>query len=399
MGLISAALTSASGTFADTWKEYFYCDAIPNDTIVVRGHKKTKGFGNHGDDNIITDGSVIAVADGQCMIIVEQGKVVDICAEPGEFKYDNSSEPSLFTGNLGEGIKNVFAQIGKRFTFGGTPAEDQRVYYFNLKELPGLKYGTPNPVPFRVVDQRAGIDIDISIKCFGEYSIKVADPILFYTNVCGNVSETYKIETIASQLRTELLTALQPAFAKVSAAGVRYSEVPGHTTELADALNEELSKKWKDLRGIEIVSFGVSSISADEEDEKMLKTMQRNAAYTDPKLAAATLVGAQAQAMQDAANNAGGAMNGFMGVNMAAGAGGVNASDLYNMANAQQAETAATPMNNPNTWNCPQCGQSNSGKFCSNCGTAKPSTDWTCPSCGTVNSGKFCSNCGTKKPE
>ncbi|MEE3487771.1 MAG: SPFH domain-containing protein [Bulleidia sp.] len=395
MGLISAAISAAGSTFSDQWKEYFYCEAIPNDTIVVKGHKKTKGFINKGDDNIISDGSVIAVADGQCMVIVEQGQVVDICAQPGEFRYDSKTEPSLFTGSLGEGIKNVFATIGKRFTFGGQPAEDQRVYYFNTKELPGLKYGTPNPVPFRVIDRNVGLDVDISVKCFGEYSIKVADPILFYTNVCGNVSGSYKISELEGQLRTELLTALQPAFAKISEAGVRYSEVPGHTMELADALNEQLSKKWKDLRGIEIVSFGISSMKASEEDEQMIKDAQKTAMYRDPNMAAATLVGAQAQAMKDAAKNSNGAAMGFMGMNMAQQAGGINANTLFQQgaANAQQPKAAGT-------WYCPQCGTENSGKFCSNCGTPKPaSAEWTCPKCGTTSTGKFCPNCGTKKPE
>lgn len=395
MGLISAAVSAASSTFADQWKEYFYCEAIPNDTIVVKGHKKTKGFTNKGNDNIISDGSVIAVADGQCMVIVEQGQVVDICAQPGEFRYDSKTEPSLFTGSLGEGIKNVFATIGKRFTFGGQPAEDQRVYYFNTKELPGLKYGTPNPVPFRVIDKNIGLDVDISVKCFGEYSIKVSDPVLFYTNVCGNVSSDYRISELEGQLRTELLTALQPAFAKISADGVRYSEVPGHTMELADALNEQLSKKWKDLRGIEIVSFGISSMKASEEDEAMIKDAQKAAMYRDPNMAAATLVGAQAQAMKDAAKNSNGAAMGFMGMNMAQQAGGINANTLFQQgaANAQAPKAAGA-------WYCPQCGTENTGKFCSNCGTKKPaSAEWTCPQCGTVNTGKFCPNCGTKKPE
>ncbi len=390
MGLISTAISAASSTLRDQWKEYFYCEAIPADTICVKAAKKTQGlFSNRGNDNIISDGSVIAVADGQCMVIVEQGKVVDICAEPGEYRFDSTTEPSLFTGNLGESIKDVFAQIGRRFTFGGSPANDQRVYYFNTKEMPGMKYGTASPVPFRVVDQRAGIDIDINVKAFGEYSIRVADPILFYTNVCANVTDSYKVSELEPQMRSELLTALQPAFARLSAQGIRYSEVVGHTTELADALNAELSRKWKDQRGIEIVSFGVSSLKADAEDEKMLKQMQRDAAYTNPNLAAAALVGAQTQAMKDAANNANGAMNGFVGLNAAQMAGGINANALY------QNQTQAQPAG----WTCPKCGQSNTGNFCSQCGSPKPAGKWICPQCSTENTGNFCAQCGTKKPE
>lgn len=409
MGLIQAALVSASGALADTWKEYFYCDSLPNNVLVVKGKKRTSsGSSNRGNDNIISSGSTIAVADGQCMIIVDQGKVVEICAVPGEFKYDASTEPSLFSGNLGESILETFKQIGKRITYGGTIPKDQRVYYFNTKEIIGNKYGTPNPVPFRVVDQRAGIDIDISVRCFGEYSLRISNPILFYANVCGNVTDSYTIDKLESQLKTELLTALQPAFAKVSEMGIRYSALPGHTTEMADALNEELSGKWRDTRGIEIVSFGISSLKASEEDEKMLKEMQKTAAYADPSLAGATLVNAQAQAMQAAASNsnAGPAMA-FMGMNMAQNAGGVNAQDLLQMGAQQKAEQAAKPVNagaaaavKPAAWTCPSCGKQATGNFCPECGAKKPEepAGWTCPSCKTVNKGKFCTECGAKKP-
>ena len=278
MGLIKAALGAAGGAMADQWLEYFYCDSLPENVMAVKGQKRTSGRSSNtrGSDNIISNGSVIAVADGQCMIIVDQGKVTEFCAEPGEFKYDSSTEPSLFYGKLGKNILDTFKNIGKRFTFGGEPPKDQRVYYFNTKELIGNKYGTPSPVPFRVVDQRAGIDIDIAIRCFGEYSYRICDPILFYTNVCGNVGGDYTRDRLDSQLKTELLTALQPAFAKISEQGIRYSALPGHTMEMADALNEVLSGKWRNLRGLEIVSFGVSSVKASEEDEAMLKELQRN---------------------------------------------------------------------------------------------------------------------------
>ena len=319
MGLIRAALGAAGGVMADQWKEYFYCESIPEDVMAVKGLHRISGRSSNykGSENIISNGSVIAVADGQCMIIVDQGKVTELCAEPGEFVYDSSTEPSIFSGQLGTSILDTFKNIGKRFTFGGEPPKDQRVYYFNTKELIGNKYGTPSPVPFRVVDQRAGIDIDIAIRCFGEYSYRICDPILFYTNVCGNVvSEDYTRDRLDGQLKTELLTALQPAFAKISEMGIRYSALPGHTMELADALNEVLSGKWRNLRGLEIVSFGVSSVKASEEDEQMLKEMQRNAAFMDPTRAAAHLVGAQAAAMQSAASNQGaGPAMAFMGMN------------------------------------------------------------------------------------
>ena len=402
MGLIKAALGAAGGVLGDQWKEYFYCEALPENVLAAKGRKKLSGRSSNrnGEDNVISGGSVIAVADGQCMLIVEQGKIVEVCAEPGEFVYDASTEPSIFAGNLGESIGAVFSNIGKRFTFGGEAPRDQRVYYFNTKEIVGNKYGTPSPVPFRVVDRNIGLDVDISIRCFGEYSYRICDPILFYTNICGNVTSEYTRDKIEGQLKTELLTALQPAFAKISDMGIRYSSLPGHTMELAQALNEVLSPKWRDLRGLEIVSIGVSSVKASEEDEKMIKELQRNAAFRDPTMAAAHLVGAQAAAMQSAAanENAGPAMA-FMGMNMAANAGGVNAQNLYQMGVQQQtAHPAQTPAAAANAWICPSCGASAAGKFCPECGTKKPeSGTWTC-SCGAVNKGKFCSECGAKKP-
>lgn len=396
MGLIKALTRSAGGTLSDQWKEYFYCDSMAADVLMARAHKKASGRGgNKGSDNIITNGSVIAVNDGQCMLIVDQGKVVDVCAEPGEYIYDVSSEPSLFCGNLGEGIQNVFAGIGKRFTFGGEAPKNQRVYFVNTKELIGNKYGTPSPVPFRVVDANVGLDIDISIRCFGEYSYRIANPILFYTNVCGNVEEDFTREELDGQLKSELMTALQPAFARISEMGIRYSALPGHTAELSDVLNQVLSAKWRDLRGIEIVSLGVSSVKASEEDENMIKELQRSAVLRNPGMAAAHMVGAQASAMQAAAanKNAGPAMA-FAGMNLAANAGGINAQDLFAISQAQQSAQSRT--NAEGTWTC-QCGTANTGKFCLECGKPRPAEEWTC-SCGTVNRGKFCSECGSPKP-
>ena len=405
MGLIKAAFGSAGGVLADQWKEYFYCDALEADVIAAKGQKRTskRSSNKRGNENIITSGSVIAVADGQCMMIVEQGKVVDICAEPGEYTYDAATEPSVFCGDLSKNIPAVLKNIGKRFTFGGEAPMDQRIYYLNTKELIGNKYGTPSPVPFRVVDTNVGLDVDISIRCFGEYSYRVTNPVLFYTNVCGNVDGVYERSELDGQLKSELLTALQPAFARISELGVRYSALPGHTAEIAAALNEILSAKWKDLRGIEIVSFGVSSVKASDEDEQMIKELQRNAAFRNPTMAAAHMVGAQAAAMQSAAANEGaGPAMAFMGMNMAQGAGGANAQQLFQMGQQAQpapAQPAAASAASGAGWTC-TCGHTgNTGKFCTECGAKKPDADgWVCPSCGTVNKGKFCSECGTKKP-
>lgn len=392
MGLIKAAIGSVSTVLADQWREYFYCDSLDETTLMVKGQKRfgNKSSNKKGSDNVITNGSVIVVNEGQCMMIVDQGSIVEFTAEPGEFTWDASSEPTIFYGGLGKGIQGSWETFKRRFTFGADTAKDQRVYYFNLKELTGNRYGTPNPVPFRVVDQNIGLDMDISIRCNGEYSYKITDPMLFYKNVCGNVAESYSRNQIDSQLKAEFLTALQPAFAKISAMGIRYSALPGHTMELAEAMDDTLSAKWGQLRGIHVVSVGVNSVTASPEDEATIKQLQKTAVYRNAGMAGATLVDAQAEAMKAAAKNENGAMTGFLGMGMAQNAGGMNASAIFQM--GQQ-----TPSPAPGGWTC-GCGTVNTGKFCTECGMHKPATGWTCQ-CGTVNNGKFCMECGRKKTE
>lgn len=414
MGLLKAGMGAVGGVLADQWKEFFYCEALENDVLVTKGKKKTgsRSSNTRGEDNVITNGSVIAVADGQCMMIVDQGKVVELCAVPGEYVYDTSSEPSIFNGNLSEGIAKTFENIGKRFTFGGDAGKDQRVYYFNAKELMDNKFGTANPIPFRVVDRNIGLDIDVSVRCNGVYSYRIVDPILFYTNVCGNVAQEFTRDQIDSQLKTEFLTALQPAFAKISELEIRPSALPGHVMELADAMNEALTKKWYELRGLQIVSVGINQVTLPPEDAEMIKQAQRSAVMRDPNMAAAALVGAQADAMKMAASNEGGAMMGFMGMNMASQMGGMNAQSLFQMGAQQQAQQQMqqqqmqqqqrpqTAAPSGESWTC-SCGSTNSGNFCMNCGSRKPAPavqeGWTC-SCGSVNQGRFCCNCGSPKP-
>lgn len=398
MGLIKAGLDAAKGVLEDQYRDYFYCEAMSSDVLVQKGmRRQTKRGSNKGNENIISNGSIIAVNDGQCMLIIEQGKVVEVCQEPGEFVYDTSTEPSIFyDGNFMDNLKETFKEIGKRFTFGGEPAKDQRIYFFNTKEIMGNKYGTPAPIPFRVVDHNIGLDIDISIRSHGEYSYRITNPLLFYTNVTGNVAEQFTRDAIDGQLKSEMMTALQPAFAQISAQGVRYSEVPAHTIELANALNKVLSEKWEQTRGIKVGTIGVSTMKASDEDEAMIKQLQRNAALRNPTMGAAQITGAQADAMMKAAQNENGAIGGFMGMGMAQNAGGMNAGDLYEMG-AQNQQQQKTQQNEANQWTC-ECGTTNSGKFCSNCGKSKPEKDtWTC-SCGTENRGKFCSDCGKPKP-
>ena len=412
MGLIKAVLGAGGGILADQWKEFFRCDSIPEDVMVVKGQKSVgaRSSNTKGTDNIITTGSVIKVGEGQSMIITDQGRIVEFCSEAGDYEYNASTEPSIFCGNLGEGIKQSFAQFGRRFTFGGEPPKDQRVYYFNTKELVGNRYGTPSPVPFRVVDQNIGLDVDISIRCFGEYSYRICDPILFFKNVCGEVSEDYNRSRIESQLKTELLTALGPAFAKISGMGIRYSALPGHSMEIAQALNEVLSAQWRDKRGLEVVTFGVSSVKASEEDEAMIKELQKTAVFRNPGMAGAYMVGAQGEAMKNAASNPNGAMMGFMGMGMAQQAGGMNANQLFQMAQQPQYQQPQQPAPAPapapaapaaGSWTC-SCGATATGKFCPECGAKKPepkpANSWKC-SCGATATGKFCPECGSKKPE
>ena len=399
MGLMKAGIGALSSTLADQWKEYFYCDAMDKDTLVIKGSKKVgkRSSNTKGSDNVISNGSVIAVADGQCMMIVEQGKIVEVCAEPGEFRYDTSTEPSIFAGNLGESIKESFKTLGKRFTFGGDTGKDQRVYYFNTKELIDTKFGTPSPVPFRVVDSRIGLDVDVSLRCNGVYSYRIADPLLFYTKVCGNVSQAYTRDELDGQLKSEFISALQPAFARLSDLELRPNQIVAHNTDLEKAMNEALSEKWGALRGLQVVSIALGSVTLPPEDADMIKELQRTAVLQNPTMAGATLVGAQADAMKAAASNQGGAMSGFMGMGMAMNAGGMNAQNFYAM--GQQVSKPAAPA--ADGWKC-SCGAMATGKFCTECGGKKPEEpkagSWKC-TCGNVATGKFCTECGAKKPE
>ena len=451
MGLIKSAWNAAKGTLADQWKEYFYCDALDADVLMARGEKHVSGrtANRKGEDNVITDGSHIAVANGQCMIIVEDGRVIDACAEPGAYTYDTGTSPSVFGGDFVGGLKGIAREAWRRFEFGGGAGRDQRIYYVNIKEISGNKYGTPNPVPFRVVDRNIGLDVDISVRCNGEYSYRIVNPMVFYANVCGNVGYVYTRDQIDSMLKSELLTALQPAFARISEMGIRYSALPGHTMELSEALNEVLSRKWTELRGIMVYSLGVNSVIASKEDEDMIRQLQKSAVMRDPNMAAAALAGAQADAMRIAAGNRNGAMAGFMGMGMAQQAGGADLQSLYAMGQRQTTDTGryqagetsrpyapgqyqsseaprpyasgqyqpsgvsepyasgqyqppqpSPALDSETGWSCGVCKTTgNTGKFCVECGAPKPvsKAGWTC-ACGTRNRGKFCSECGSPRP-
>lgn len=398
MGLIKAALGSAGGILADQWREYFYCDSMDAEVLVSKGSKRVSGRSSNtkASDNVISNGAVIAVNEGQCMMIVEQGQIVEFAAEAGEFTWNSSTESTIFYGGLGNGIKGSRNNFKRRFTFGGDTGKDQRVYFFNLKEIMGNKYGTPSPVPFRVVDANIGLDMDVSIRCNGEYSYRISDPMLFYKNVCGNITQDFRRSQLDSQLKSEFLTALQPAFAKISQLGIRYSALPGHTMEISEAMNTVLSGKWSGLRGVSVVSVGVNSVTASAEDEATIKELQKSAVFRNTNMAAAHMVQAQAEAMKTAAGNHGGAMMGFMGMNMAQQAGGFNATSLYQMGQQAAPSTPASTTAPAGGWKC-SCGAVAAGNFCPECGAKRPEEGWTC-TCGQVNKGRFCSECGARKP-
>lgn len=418
MGLIKAAKDAVSTMMADQWREYFYCDTLPNDILVVKGKKRvTEGRNSNtkGVDNIISNGSLVAINEGQCMIIVDQGEIVEFCADAGEYVYDTSTEPSLLYGDLGENVKNTFLTIGKRFTFGGNTAKDQRVYFFNIKEIMDNKFGTATPIPFRVVDARFELDIDTTVRCNGEYSFKIVDPLLFYKNVCGNVTESYTRDKIANMMKSELVTALQPALAKISAMGVRYSDVPAHSKEITQYLNEEMSSLWGELRGVEVVSMTMAAPTLPKEDHDMILEMQRRYSMGNQRMSSSYMAESQAEAFRNMGKQQGGASSndmmgtamGMMAMNMMGNM--VNGGQMgmqpnmmnQNMNGMQQAQmqNQAPQMQAPVLgWTC-SCGKAdNRGKFCAECGSPKPSAaGWTC-GCGAVNQGKFCAQCGTKKP-
>jgi len=404
MGLIKAALGALGGTLADQWKEYFYCDALDMDTLVVKGQKRVSGRSSNtkGSDNVISNGSGIAVADGQCMMIVEQGKVVEVCAEPGEYTYDTSIEPSVFTGPLGESILDTFKQVGKRFTYGGDAGKDQRVYYFNTKEIMDNKFGTPSPIIFEVMNRRVGFSRTVNVRCNGVYSYVISNPLLFYTKVCGNVDYAFTRDQIDGQMKAEFISALQPAFGALAELELRPAQLPAKVNELKKAMNEALQAEWAESRGITVEKIALNPITLNPEDMKKIQEMEDSMSYgTNAAMMAGRMTAATAGAMETAAGNAAGAMTGFMGMGMAGNAmgGGFNAAQqFYNMGQQQQARQQAASA--ADGWKC-VCGATATGKFCPECGSKKPAPQaagtWTCK-CGTVATGKFCPECGSPKP-
>ena len=394
MGLIKAFVGAVGGTLADQWVDFITCDSLSTDVLMAAGKRPQQArSGNRKySENIITNGSKVNVADGQCMLICENGAITDFCAEPGQYIYDNKIQPSLLGGGL-EDLGPTFQQIGKRFLAGGAPTDEQKVYYINTKEIIGNKIGFGN-IPFRDSE----FMFTMKVQGFGQYSFKITNPLLFYKNLVGNAAELYTKEELASQMKAEVIAAMQPALGKIAASRIAYDQLINYPLEIGRALNESMSSEWSQLRGIEIVKLALESITVDDASAKKIEQFQEARVLSNPAMAAGRMVAGTASAMESAAGNEAGAMNGFVGMGFAQNMGGSNASSLFGM--AQQAGAAQPPQAAPTAdgWTC-ACGAVNSGKFCAQCGAPKPAADgWTC-SCGAVNQGKFCSECGSKKPQ
>ena len=375
MGLIQAFKGSVSGELANQWKELFVSDSMSADTLVKRAEHKVSGRSSNtkGDADVITKGSAIIVNEGQCAILVDSGKVIDVAAEPGAYEWEENGSASIFAGDFGD----IFKEFGRRFTFGGEKPVQQRVYFVNTKDIVGLKFGTPSPIPFRILDNNVGLDMDTTLKCNGNYSMRVSDPTQLYVSLAGNVKDEYTIEDIQDQFRATFIAALQPALGKLTNLGVRPSAIPSYTKEMSEAMGEELNSDWTNKYGLAITSVQILTTVIPDEDAATLKELQKTGAFRNQSMAGAALIGAQAEAMKNAASNPNGAMMGFMGMNMAMQAGGANAQDLLNAGAAttganQMAGTANGGAAAGNRWFCPNCGNENFGNFCVNCGTKRP---------------------------
>lgn len=395
MGLIKAFTGAAVSYMNDLWEDYIYCDALDENTLMKKGHaRKNPGAGANANDNVITDGSRIAVNVGQMMLVVENGRIIDFTAEPGGYEYKTGTEPSCFCGDFDEVLRVSFENMKHRFAFGGIAGNDQRVYFINTKEIMNNRFGFGN-VPYRDSE----FDMTIILRGFGIYSYKIVDPILFYTNVCGNVKEQFAKNSIEPQLKAEIQNAFLPVFGQLSKAGVRYDGLSLHTDSMIDLLQEELYGKWKEDRGIEIKTMAFSNILPDEASVDKIRELQESRAYSGNKAMLGARVGAaQANAMESAAENPSGAVNGFMGMGMAQQAGAVNVAELMKDAPVQKEEPQPEPQEN--SWTC-SCGMVNVTNFCPNCGNSKPK-EVTCPHCGMVipeqfAGMKFCPNCGKER--
>lgn len=406
MGIIKAAADLVKGNLGDQWLEVYEAENMGDQTVFTRGVQIRRGQNTKGTDNTVSNGSVVHVYDNQFMILVDGGKIVDYTAEPGYYTINNSALPSMLNGQFGDSLSEAF----KRFKYGGQTPTKQKVYFINLQEIKGIKFGTRQPVNYFDSFYNA----ELFLRAHGTYSIKITNPLQFYAEAIPKNTDHVEIDEINEQYLSEFLEALQSAINQMSADGIRISFVSSKARELGKYMAGILDEEWNQMRGMEVQAVGIS-ISYNEESQKLINLRNEGAMLSDPTIREGYVQAAAARGLEAAGSNANGAMAGFMGMGLAGNIGGsiVGNASSVNMAQMQMNQQAQNNMNQMNMgmaqmnqsnmgvqpqpqqaagWTC-SCGQANSGKFCSNCGKPAPSADWTC-SCGQVNTGNFCSNCG-----
>lgn len=394
MGIVKAFFGAMGGNLADSWGEVIEAGPMSDTTVFTKGvkvRKDKRSSNKRGTEDVISNGSVIHVYPGQFMMLIDGGKVVDFTAEEGYYKVDDSAAPSLFAGELGASIKDAF----QRIKFGGTPSYAQKAYFINLQEIKGIKFGTRAPVNY--FDNF--YNSELFLRAHGTYSVKITNPIKFYTEAIPKNADSVDISDINEQYLSEFLEALTAAINKMSADGIRISHVASRSRELSGYMAEELDADWRELRGIEVQSVGIASVSYDEESRKLIDMRNAGAMLGDARVREGYVQGSMARGFEAAGGNSSGSANAFVGMGMGMGAGGsmFGAMSETNRREMEREDKARAE----GGWTC-ACGKAgNAGKFCSECGAKKPEASgaWTC-SCGKAgNTGKFCSECGAKKPE
>lgn len=397
MGIIKAATSAVGGTLADQWLEVIEPDDMSDQTVFTKGVKVRKdakrGSNKKGTEDVITDGSVVHVYENMMMLLVDGGKIIDYTAEPGYYTVKNDTAPSMFNGGLRESIQESFF----RFKFGGTTPQKQQVFYINLQEIKGIKFGTPTPLQYFDNFYNA----ELFLRTHGTYSIKITDPLAFYANAIPKNADHVDIQEINEQYLAEFLTALNTSINQYSAQGERVSFLTSKSMKLSKYMASVLDEDWKQLRGMEIVAVAVASISYTDESQKLINMRNQGAMLGDPSVREGYVQGAVARGLESAGSNPGGAMNAFMGMNM----GGQNLAG-FSQANQNQMQSQQEQQADTKSWTCPECGTKNTGKFCSNCGQSKPNAapvmpeiNMACNACGAaVNLAngvpKFCPECG-----
>ncbi len=391
MGLIKATTGAVGGTLKDQWKEALRCDDMGNDILMKKVTTPT---------GVISNKSTIIVGPGQCAILYDNGKVIDATAEEGVYTFDSSSTPSFFAGQFGA----VFKEMWERFTYNGASAKEQYVFFFNMKEIIGNKFGTPNPIPFQdwshpIPNQMTGTmtPLRVEVKCFGKYTFKIEDPSKFMNEIAG-IADIYRKDELTDQMRSEVIASFQNVLNELgnSVHKIPVLELPSQTDEIKQIMDEKVFDEPIRKRGIKLEGFAVESVTLDEESEKKIDQYELS---SNASMQQGTLVGAYANAVQDAANNSNGATNGFMGIgmmNMASGGmmGGV-ATGPWQQQQQSKVPNEVEEKPKEDTWTCPNCKVVVSGKFCGECGSAKPEKAF-CPNCGNkiAKDTKFCPECG-----